>query len=210
MIRRPSAVQVYSLLTSYSLPKGQSHITHFTAPLPSSDLHDSWGHSLDVVDPSSTFRIFLQNPIGLNLFSHNVSLQKDFQVCKDYGAAVLALPETKTNWGVPGQVNRLHSLLQHNWHNYVFHHFKSLEAFTSGRQPGRTATIVCRCWASRLVQKGNDPLGLGRWSFITLRGKGSCLVTNVTAYNPSYSLGDTSSYQQHTCLLTYLHSRHKQ
>ena len=70
------------LLTFYSLLKGQSYSTHYTAPLSSSNLHDSWGHSLAEVDPSSTFRIFLQNPNGLNLFPIMFPFKRIFKYAK--------------------------------------------------------------------------------------------------------------------------------
>ena len=38
------------------------------------------------------------------------------------------------------------------------------------------------CWTSRVHSKGQDPYGLGRWSYITLKGKQDSLITIITAY----------------------------
>jgi hypothetical protein len=57
----------------------------------------------------------------------------------------------------------------------------------------------------RGMDKGEDPMGLGRWSYITLRGKGTKRVVIVTAYNVctthNSNSGDTTAYkQQHRIL----------
>jgi hypothetical protein len=53
-------------------------ITQFATPMPCYDLHNSWGHSLDTIDPSKVFQIFLQNPNGLSLTSNILSFNKSF------------------------------------------------------------------------------------------------------------------------------------
>jgi hypothetical protein len=45
------------------------------------------------------------------------------------------------------------------------------EDFKGINQPGGTSTILMDSCTSRVVNKGTDPFGLGRWSFITIRGK---------------------------------------
>lgn len=59
--------------------------------------------------------------------------------------------------------------------------------------------------ASRLVAKGEDPFGLGRWSYVTLRGKNTTKVTIVTAYNATTSAGDCTYYHQQLRVLSRLH-----
>jgi hypothetical protein len=53
-------------------------------------------------------------------------------------------------------------------------------------------------------------MGLGRWSYVTLRGIGSKKVTIITAYNASYNTGDTTNYKQQQRTLSYLHCHHNQ
>lgn len=65
--------------------------------------------------------------------------------------------------------------------------------------------VVCGNWVSSVVAKGEDPLGLGRWSYVTLRGKGETKITVVTAYNACQSSGDTKYYQQQLRILSRLH-----
>jgi hypothetical protein len=72
----------------------QPSILYYQSAALTDDLHDAWGHSLTSIDTSSTFRLFLQNPNGLNLSRSNYSLLKDLDTCQQYGAAVISLPET--------------------------------------------------------------------------------------------------------------------
>ena len=38
-------------------------------------------------------------------------------------------------------------------------------------KPGGTAIITDGSWSSRIIERGKDPTGLGRWSFIKIVGK---------------------------------------
>jgi hypothetical protein len=87
---------------------------------------------------------------------------------------------------------------------------KSPEEFLSNSQPGGTATVICENWTSRVIDRGEDPLGLGRWSYVTLRGKGTTKVTVVTVYNATTSSGDTTNFQQQQRVLSRLHREHDQ
>jgi hypothetical protein len=151
-------------LLKYSSVKdrSQTKITSYTTPLPAPDLQDSWGHSLATIDSSTTFRVFLQNPNGLSLSTTNYSLQQDFQTCRDYGTAAICLPETNTNWDLASQQAILHQILRQTWRNFSSQTSRAPESFLSQYQPGGTAiTIICDNWVSRILQKGEDPIGLG-------------------------------------------------
>ena len=47
-------------------------------------------------------------------------------------------------------------------------------------QPGGTAVSVRDKWASRFLTKGSDDLG--RWSWITLTGRGTTKITFISGY----------------------------
>jgi hypothetical protein len=161
------------------------------------------------VDNISTFRLFLQNPNGLCLTTKPHSLQNDLIQCRNYGASVLCLPETNIYWDIPHQHAILHNILRQTWQATVYCASKSPEEFLSDTQPGGTTTILCDNWTSRLLEKGEDPIGLGRW-YVTLRGKGDRKVLIITAYNASFTTGETTNFRQQQCTLTHLHQLHKQ
>jgi hypothetical protein len=102
------------------------------------------------------------------------------------------------------------SALHQTWSYSIAAVSRSPEDFLSNFQPGGTATVICDNWISRIIDKGEDHFGLGRWSYITLRGKGSTKITIITAYNASYNLGDTTNYRQQQRTLSHLHRKHNQ
>jgi hypothetical protein len=79
------------------------------------------------------------------------------------------------------------------------------DLFLSHHQPGGTLTAICENWVSRVICKREDPFGLGRWSYVTLRGVGSAKITVVTAYNACVSAGYTTFYHQQLRVLSRLH-----
>ncbi len=158
------------------------------------------------IDSISTFRIFLQNPNGIQPSQTNYSLLQDFHTCEQYGAAVVSLPETNLNWEAHDSVGILNTMIRKTWQHVTTTYSRAMEPFISSYQPGGTATLVCDNWTSRVIGKGEDPHGLGRWSYITLRGKGTTKITIVTAYQVSqkYHLehGERTAYKQQYRLLS--------
>ena len=176
------------------------------------DLHGSRGHSLISIDTSTTFRLFLQNPNGLTLYDANYSLLYDMDTCRKYGAAALCLPETKTNWSRTSQHAALKGILHRTWNASSYQTSRAAEPFLSSYQPGGTATIVCGNWTARIMSKGEDPTGMGRWSYMILRGKGTRKIAIITAYNVCSThtahRGDSTAYQQQYRILSNLLRQH--
>lgn len=52
-------------------------------------------------------------------------------------------------------------------------------------------------WTSRIVDRGVDPYGLGRWSFLVLRGTGDTKIMVITAYRvcDNKSSGSKTAYR---------------
>jgi hypothetical protein len=42
--------------------------------------------------------------------------------------------------------------------------------------------MVCNHWTFRVVEVGIDPFGLGRWSYVVMRGQGGIIIVLITAY----------------------------
>jgi hypothetical protein len=66
--------------------------------------------------------------------------------------------------------------------------------------------LITNNWTSRIIERGVDPFGLGRWSYITLIGKGNIKVMIITAYRVSQeylsSIGHKTSAMQQFCTLS--------
>jgi hypothetical protein len=125
-----------ALLRYHPPKKVANRITRYSSSLPSYDLFESWGRSLEVIDTSTTFRVFLQNPNGLSIHHNNHLLIQDLQTCYKYGAGDLCFPETNTNWNQEGQVRALQQLFRNVWHSSVIQPFQTPDPFLSTYQPG--------------------------------------------------------------------------
>jgi hypothetical protein len=194
-------------LLQYDTPSPtQTRLSYFHGASLQCDLHDAWGHTLTSIDSSSTFRVFLQNPNGIQPYWTNYSLLQDLYTCKKYGAAIISLPETNLNWTSTDSVGVLNGMFRRTWQHAVLASSRAVEPFLSSYQPGGTATIVCDNWTSRVIGKGEDPHGLGRWSYVVLRGKGTTKVVIITAYNVGQRShlegGERTAYKQQIRLLS--------
>jgi hypothetical protein len=137
-------------LLSYHLqsPTSNNSQRRLSQPIPNYNLLDSWGHSLPIIDCSKVFCILLQNPNGISLTYNAISLRQDLQTCKDYGAAVISLPETNVNWNRPDQYATFTSTIRRIWAHSAVAVSRSPEDFPSQFQPGGTSTIICDNWVS--------------------------------------------------------------
>jgi hypothetical protein len=100
-------------------------------------------------------------------------------------------------------------MLRRTWNHVTTSTSRAVEPFLSSYQPGGTATVVCNNWTSRIIGRGEDPHGLGRWSYVILRGRGTTQVVVITAYNVSqrYEMvrGERTAYkQQHRILSQHI------
>jgi len=87
-----------NFLLQYNTPSLNLSIIPFTDHLyPWATSFKPWGHSLETIDTSSTFRLILQNPNGLSLHAGTYSTHQDLFTYRELGAACLTLPETNTN-----------------------------------------------------------------------------------------------------------------
>jgi hypothetical protein len=167
---------------------------------------------MEGIDTSKTFRIVLQNPNGISSDHNNVEFQYGLAQCRHLGIGVISLAETKLNWtnNVNHHTNRW---FRQTWDFSAISFSQVNEKFFSTFQPGGTLTSIVDHWTSRLRSKGQDPYGLGRWSYVTLRGKCDSLITIITAYRvsqkSSYSMGVKTAYMQQVRALksnTLLHT----
>jgi hypothetical protein len=61
-------------------------------------------------------------------------------------------------------------------------------------------TTVTGCWQSWIAEKGQDPKGLGRWSFMRIASRKASLII-ITAYRPCTSTGPSTVWMQRWSLL---------
>ena len=73
-------------------------------------------------------------------------------------------------------------------------------------KPGGTAIVADGNWSSRIVKRGQDPTGLGRWIYVLVEGKKRTKVMIICGYRcckgqSINQVGELSSYSQQYYLL---------
>ncbi len=59
---------------------------------------ETWGHTMDEIDTSSTFRVLLQNPNGIRPFEKDLEFHYSLCKCQSLGIGAISIAETKLNW----------------------------------------------------------------------------------------------------------------
>jgi hypothetical protein len=119
-------------------------------------------------------------------------------LCHEVGAAAFCLAETNLNWHHTQHHASLKRCLHRNWSASKYQISIPDEVFLGNYQPGGTATLIGDRWTSRVISSGMDPYGLGRWSYVLLRGKKEINICIITAYRicaDKYT-GPKTAYQQ--------------
>ena len=171
-----------------------------------------WGHIPEQIDTTRTFRILLQNPNGIRPSITEPEFLFSLHICHEIGAGAICLAETNLNWHHTQHKLSLRRCLHRNWKTSRFQPSIPTEEFLGNYQPGGTVTIITDRWTSRITTTGMDPYGLGRWSYVTLRGKADTAICIITAYrvcNDKYS-GPKTAYQQQKRQLAAIFREHQQ
>jgi hypothetical protein len=158
---------------------------------------DTWGHVMEATNNQTTLRIILQNPNGIQPHISYSDFLFGLHMCESVGAGILCLAETNLNWE-PKQLAAAKKCFRKTWSHSCIQPSQGAELFDSSYQPGGTLTAVVVCWTSRVEEKGGDPYGLGRWSFIALRGATNSKIFIVTAYRvcDNKESGPKTAYRQ--------------
>jgi hypothetical protein len=164
----------------------------------SDDDPDVFGHVPQDIETSKTFRIVLQNPNGIKPSVTEPDFMFSLHLSHEIGIGALCLAETNLNWHHYQHTAALRRCLHRNWSASKFQTSVPEEQFIGDYQPGGTTTIVTDCWTSRVVKTGVDPFGLGRWPYITLKGKSDINICIITAYRVcnDKNTGPKPAYQQ--------------
>ena len=142
-----------------------------------------YGHThrsgLEIVR-ENLFRVYYNNVNGLSTRDGGHDLSNFTQVIASKECAVVAITEPNRNFERPAVVSEYFQAMR----NVSSHHQGAVSSahlgWKSDYQPGGTAISVRNKWATRFLAKGSD--SLGRWSYISLSGKGTSIVTFIVAY----------------------------
>jgi len=159
---------------------------------------DIWGHASESINSTSTLRIILQNPNGIRPSVTNTDFMFSLHLCSEIGAEAICLAETNLNWHHSQHHASLRRCLHKNWSASKYQTSVLKENFLGDYQPGGTVTLAVDRWTSRVISSGADPYGLGRWSYLKLRGKQERQICIITAYRVCKNkyTGPKTAYQQ--------------
>jgi hypothetical protein len=143
---------------------------------------EPWGDSLEATQTAhgNLFRTYSHNPNGLSSRNDNLDMKQFAAALQAKEVAMASIYEVNRNFEVNSVLESFHSHLRG-----ASTHYKGIVSSikmgnTSDYQPGGTAVLVRNQWATRYLSSGSDILG--RWSWITLTGKGTKKVSFISAY----------------------------
>ena len=119
---------------------------------------------------------------------------------------VMCLSETQTAWekGIVRQAITKEIKKQDKYASITGSSSEVISA--SFVKPGGTAVFSDGDWTSRIIKKGMDSTGLGRWSYTTVAGKKDTKLTFICGYRccngqKISTVGTLTSFFQQYCLL---------
>jgi len=125
---------------------------------------------------------------------------------KKLNTNIMCLSETQTAWENTGVRDAIAKEFRRN------DRYTSLTGSSSKAQafsvvkPGGTAIIADGNWSGRIIKRGEDPYGLGRWSYIVIEGKKRTKLMVICGYRCCkgqriQSVGALTAYSQQYHLL---------
>ncbi len=155
------------------------------------------GHKLTSTKQENTFRLAFRN---INSLPTQKSDHKNLQLVQDirgHQIDLMGMSEINLAWHNLPFHDQIHERFRgmFEFSKIVCAHNRD-KSFDLQQQSGGTMMILQGFCCSRAFDIEYDPLHLGRWCSLVLRGKQGMKLRLVTIYRPVYSLGPLSAYQQ--------------
>ena len=165
-----------------------------------------FGHSMAQIDNTSVYRVFMQNPNGIDPSPDNLDFQLGLQACYDQCISFIGLTETNTEWNHYIQRENLKESVKKRWDGARIQTSTSSIIFKDKYKPGGTASIVCGAhWTSRVIESGEDVCGMGRSTHIGLQGNQHTKILHITWYRVckqgKENAGTKTAYMQQYVIL---------
>ncbi len=142
-----------------------------------------WGDKLSASKNKVTgdvFRTYSHNPNGVSCKDDNSDVRQLAKAIQAKDVALVSLYEVNRNFEKTGVLKDFHNILR----GVSNHHQGAVSSakltWPTNYQPGGTAVSVMNKWATRYLEKDSD--AFGRWSWLTMAGKGTTRVTFISAY----------------------------
>ena len=95
---------------------------------------------------------------------------------------IACLAEKNTHWKHPRGASTLRQTSKRHWKHSHFITSETDLPWKALYKPGGTAIITQQPLCNGITTSGQDPHGLGRWSFIAIAGREQSIITIISAY----------------------------
>ena len=144
-----------------------------------------------------TSRIIYNNVNGLDLSNNSATLETMFDYMYMHNVDVACMSETNAHWKNQRCKNTMYSVVRQFWKRFHITTSETSTPWPSIYKPGGTATITTTNLSSRITSSGEDPHGLGRWSYITFGSTNKVQLTIVNAYRTCKQTSNTGVSTAH-------------
>ena len=130
-------------------------------------------------------RIIFQNVNILELSSGHHTLELVCDSIGQFKIDIAWLVETNTNWEHPSSKTSFQATNRRHWKHSRSITSETYIEWSDIYKPGVTAIITLPPFSPSITTSGNDPTGLGRWSYITISGRDNIKLTVLSTYRVS-------------------------
>ena len=152
------------------------------------------------------FRIGFVNINGVTHTARNPKNSNIKTIINTYNFDHFGLAETNCNWSYVEEENKWHERVRPWWKKskcVLAHNHKDISKEI--KQPGGVLNMTIGEATSSIIASGKDER-LGRWVWVTLKGKLQMKTTIITGYRPCKNIKDeNSTYNQHLRVLAAQH-----
>ena len=148
---------------------------------------------------SMTMRLIFQNVNGLPTTPKHPKLDSIQSFMALNQVDVMGMSEVNVAWHTIPTNNRLHSLTS-EWFEtrHLSIAWNTHEDPLSTRQIGGVALITTNSLTHQIIESGQDPMALGRWTWTRYRGQKGFTLRIISCYRPvPNARGPLSAYNQH-------------
>jgi hypothetical protein len=146
-----------------------------------------------------------ENHEGEKFLFHNINGIKDddnwhqiMTTMKELQVDIFGFAELNKTMNHGKKLNWTHIMRKYFYYSRSAHSESNIKM--NSYKPGGTMTMVTGKWQSQITEYGQDPRGLGRWSYIKI-STNKKLIIIAMAYRPCATQGPSTSWMQQWVLL---------
>jgi len=143
-------------------------------------VHGHYHRSGKEIQEDGLFRVYYNNVNGFSHRDDDNDINMFIKTIAKKECAIIAITEPNRNFDTPQQPDEYVTTMRKASKHQQTALASAKLGWTRNRQPGGTAISVRNKWATRYLSQGAD--AMGRWSYITLTGKGITKITFIVAY----------------------------